>query len=477
MFSHLHARKKASKAGHEPFVDTESGFPLAPISSSKKGHHTPNHHHHSRLHHLWYSLTHIPRELQWATGTVWCFLLCGLFLGYLIVNHRHRTVIYHVLRDPVGHGRAAVAYGGRVGFRHHFYTGAPRYVTVVLPSVVRPDRRFQRLQGIQDTWGPAARAIYVVHNRTEFPSAAHAVWGASSNGDSTSSRPIDKYEYPQLLELPASISKDDGWDRLQYTMRTVYERVNPDFIFLVNDHTFVVPPHVCEYLMPHKSPSHTDLTAGRTLANAEHLVFNSGAAGTILSRHTLARLIHAWDTQDPNCLPPPTTTEQRQKWYQNNPGLVNAQCLASLGVLPVDTRDKSSAHRFHAFSLTRVVAGTTDAWYAQKHENVVGAVQWADQEYAVLQKGPDCCAADTVSFHYVENKEALALFAVREALLQHPHMPDNELQALVTTEWPHASVDIGGYSQGLPSRNDTTGWKALLATLRKISGRVTQRDC
>ena len=71
---------------------------------------------------------------------------------------------------------------------------------------------------------------------------------------------------------------DDGLQRLYKTIRTVFEKVNPDFAFFVNDHTFVIPEHLCTYL-EHRDPV-DDLYAGHALNNGtEEDVYNSGPAG------------------------------------------------------------------------------------------------------------------------------------------------------------------------------------------------------
>jgi hypothetical protein len=179
----------------------------------------------------------LPDDLRWALGAVSSFLFFGLVLGYFMLHHRHRKVILHVMRDPWAHGGAVLR--GRAGFRHHFYSGAPRFVTIVIPSVVNPGGRSRRLKAIQDTWGPSARAIYVVHNVSEFPAAAHAVI-------SEDAEPEDKFAFPQLMLLPPDIGVDDGLPRLYYTIKTIHEKVNPEFAFFVNDHTFVIPEHLCK---------------------------------------------------------------------------------------------------------------------------------------------------------------------------------------------------------------------------------------
>ena len=96
--------------------------------------------------------------------------------------------------------------------------------------------------------------------------------------------------------------------------------------------------------------------------------------------------------------------------------------------------------------------------------------------YNTLLSGKDCCAQDTVSFHYVEFMESTALFATREALLENPHMTDHEVKSLMMAEWPRGK-EVGFYSRELPSENDKEGWEPLLKVVRKISSRLTQREC
>jgi hypothetical protein len=260
-------------------------------------------------------------------------------------------VILHIMRDPVGHGAALK---GRYGFRHHFYTGHPRSATIVMPSVVNPSQRTRRLNAISETWGPAARAVYVVHNVSEFPLASHAVLSEAQT-------PEDPYSYPQLILLPGSIGYDDGVPRLIHVIRMVYEKIDPDFAFFVNDHTFVIPEHLCKYL-EHKNP--TDyMYHGHALKN-NGIVFNSGAAGYVLSRESMKKMVHLWDAGDPLC-----TGTSASQWLQGNPALLITQCMKDkLGVVPVDTRNHQKWHRFHAFPLTRIVSGNVDQWYKDKHE-------------------------------------------------------------------------------------------------------------
>jgi hypothetical protein len=223
-----------------------------------------------------------------------------------------------------------------------------------MPSVVNPGGRQQRLDSIFETWGPGARAIYVVHNISEFPQGRHAII-------SEDSVPTDPYSYPQLLLLPSSISVDDGLPRLNYVIRAIHEKINPDFAFFVNDHTYVIPEHLCKYL-EHRHSS-DDMYEGHAMKNNED-VFNSGAAGYVMSRQTMSKLVRKWDDGDEHCV-----AKEGDKWLQGNPGIVTTKCLKdALGIEPVDTRHDGKWHRFHAFPLTRVVTGNVDEWYKNKHQ-------------------------------------------------------------------------------------------------------------
>jgi hypothetical protein len=446
----LHARKKQQ----DP--ENPDEYAEQPVSAPNSGGVQRVHVRKGLLHK---SKTFFGREIRYALLIVASFAVVGITSGYFLLHHQHRKVILHIMHDPIGH---ISALSGRVGFRHHFFSGHPRTVTVIMPSVVNPTKRTRRLESILATWGPSARAIYVVHNVTEFPKAAHAVM-------SEESAPEDPYSYPQLMLVPASIGVDDGVPRLNHVIRGVYEKINPDFAFFVNDHTFVIPEHLC-YFLRNKDPD-DDMYAGHAMKNQKE-VFNSGAAGYVLSRQTMKRLVEKWDQDDPIC-----TGKDGDKWLQGNPGIVTSKCLKEvLGVEAVDTRHDQKDHRFHAFPLVRMVAGKVDEWYLKKHHQMDKMMD-TDESYNTLLSGSDCCAQSTVSFHYVEFMESRAMFATRESLLENPHMTEKELKHIMMAEWPKTHKEVGGYSQGLPRDTDEDAWKPLLHTMRKISSRHTQRDC
>lgn len=415
-------------------------------------------------------------EMQAGLLIVGLFVAVGLLLGFLLLHNQHRKVILHVMRNPWAHGGAALRMAATrkrlnaAGFHHHFYSGAPRFVTIVMPSVVNPGRRKKRLEAIHDTWGPFARAVYVLHNITEFRKATHLTISEDSH-------PSDQYSYPQNLLLPSAIRVDDGVPRLVHVIRAISHRVNPDFAFFVNDHTFVIPNHLCRYLED-RSPA-LDLYAGHALRN-DQAVFNSGAAGYVLSRETMRKLIQKVDENDLKCWIDEDSPNANKKWLQGNPGLVTGECLGSMGIKAIDTRAHHKYHRFHAFPLTRLVSGSVDNWYIKKHqfdELPDDVRDGFDSSFATLLTGEDCCSTDSVSFHYVEPHECRALFSVRHILLENAHMADSNLKDWMIKVWPRDQKEIGSFSRGLPPPTDLQAWASLLNTVRKISTPETQQDC
>jgi hypothetical protein len=202
-------------------------------------------------------------------------------------------------------------------------------------SVVNPVFRPLRLTNIAKTWGPSSRAIYVVHDTNEYPEG-HDIDKASES------------TYPQNLILPDQIHFDEGVARLEHVIRTVHTDINPDFGFFVNDHTFVLPGNLCQFLQEHDSSK--DLYAGHALKGEHEAAFNSGAAGYVLSRSTMEKLINEWDNPESKC-----SAASASKFIQGNPGILTAQCFGQVLNIPlVDTRDdKDLSHKFHAYGVSK----------------------------------------------------------------------------------------------------------------------------
>ena len=266
------------------------------------------------------------------------------------------------------------------------------FVTVVLPSVVNPKGRHKRLSSIAKTWGPDANAVYVIHDPSEY-----VITSSKSAEEESSSI------FPQTLHVPESVATvEQGVPRLKYVMETIYQKYDPDYIFFVNDHTYVIPQHFCNFLNQYRNNNadasdkdvsdrngheHHYLYAGHALKpEGAKYAFNSGAAGYFLSRETMKELIDRQRVSDsssdsdsnnsknkPNSISNSDGSIEKEcsatrKWLQGNPGLVTANCLKmTMNVDPIDTRDELGRHLFHAYGIIRTVKREFDSWYLKKH--------------------------------------------------------------------------------------------------------------
>ncbi len=77
------------------------------------------------------------------------------------------------------------------------------YITVVLPSVVNPPKRPQRLAAIAQTWGSKARAVFVVTKTSPYPPLP---------------LPAPCRGYPYSLLVPSSIGEELGVERLRWVI-------------------------------------------------------------------------------------------------------------------------------------------------------------------------------------------------------------------------------------------------------------------
>lgn len=296
---------------------------------------------------------------------------------------------------------------------------------------MKPDARPRRLANIAKTWGPSSRAIYVVHSTDEYPEGSEIDEASSSKS------------YPQNLVVPEHITVEKGVERLEHVIRTVHKDVNPDFAFFGNDHTFVLPNHLCQFLKEYDSTE--DMYVGHALKGKGESVFNSGAAGYVLSRSTMEKLIKEWDDPTSKC-----SAANASKWLQGNPGILTAQCFDQVLKIPaVDTRDGDLSHKFHAYGIIRTVTGKVDDWFLNKHETLDNIFGVDAKYHHRPQQGDRCCSAQTISFHYVESGESLAFWEVLQKVRQSPLMAAGEIKELMNKVWPRDKEGLGGYAHGL----------------------------
>jgi glycoprotein-N-acetylgalactosamine 3-beta-galactosyltransferase len=205
------------------------------------------------------------------------------------------------------------------------------------------------------------------------------------------------------------------WMKHKEVLKYVYDhyRHDYDWFYKADDDAYVVVDNLRDYLkrpeivMNYKrQPIHLghrfNLTAERIhgyIDGADKImgdrwwtkwdrwVFNSGGPGYAMNRLYLDKFVASMD--DRTCL--------SAEWAQRQPeDTATAYCMMWHNVVPWDTRDTHGRPRWHAGSPNTVYGLTPEmakGWWFDYHVGV-GGMKW----------GKDCCAPDTIGFHYIKGK-------------------------------------------------------------------------
>ena len=164
-----------------------------------------------------------------------------------------------------------------------------------------------------------------------------------------------------------------------------------DWFFIGGDDLFVLPHNLKTYLasLARKDgvdPGTHEYFVGRRFNPGGKQYFNSGGAGYSLSRATLRKFLGAMDDAR-HCA---------AKGHTSMEDVMIAKCLGHLGIRFTDTRDARGRERFHPFA-----PGSHLHWKPPKPGDPPDWYEDYNKEWGILQ-GPDCCAPDSVSFHYIK---------------------------------------------------------------------------
>ena len=144
-----------------------------------------------------------------------------------------------------------------------------------------PPKRPQRLKAIAETWGPKARAVFVTTKPSSYPPLPY---------------PAPCEGYPFSLEVPSTIGEELGVERLRWVLAQALSS-KASYVFMANDHTAVIPENL-QCFLKSVDPS-KPAYAGRALAQKRGKsieIFNSGAAGYVITRPTLELVERHWGT-------------------------------------------------------------------------------------------------------------------------------------------------------------------------------------
>lgn len=178
------------------------------------------------------------------------------------------------------------------------------------------------------------------------------------------------------------------WQKSRSIWKYIGDHYGQDFDYFIlgGEDLLVIPPNLKAYLKSLKATPEDDLFAGRRFKGGGNSnYFNSGGAGYVLSRRTLRKFVSAFD--NPACKPHAHTAME---------DVMIAECLRKVFDIGLtDTRDDQLRERFHPFA-----PGNHLSWRFP----APGAHDWYDdynKEWG-LKLGVECCAPDSVSFHYIK---------------------------------------------------------------------------
>jgi len=146
----------------------------------------------------------------------------------------------------------------------------------------------------------------------------------------------------------------------------------------------------------------------------------------------------------------------------------------------LDTRDEGGRHLFHAFGLVRTVKGEVDEWYLNKHTNLDEILGEDTVHHHKPMNFKECCSSDTISFHYVESAETLALTSTLKKIAtttKDSSISDDDLKQYMISIWPKEHKDVGGYAHRLPHVKKAGFWDDFLFVTRNIAPGVDDAPC
>jgi glycoprotein-N-acetylgalactosamine 3-beta-galactosyltransferase len=194
--------------------------------------------------------------------------------------------------------------------------------------------------------------------------------------------------------IPAISLQHDGpeeYENMWQKVRSIWKFVSEhyleefDYFMLGGDDLYILPGNLRAYLKD-KNPE-DDFFAGRRFKQTKGVYFNSGGAGYVLSRGLLRK--YSTEGYEHNLCSPNRHTSMED--------VMMANCLRHLfHVELVDTRDDVGRERFHPFA-----PGHHYTWKPPREGQPSDWYELYNEEWPV-KLGKDCCAPDSVSFHYLK---------------------------------------------------------------------------
>ena len=215
-------------------------------------------------------------------------------------------------------------------------------------------------------------------------------WGPGCDGFLAFSTADD----PRIPAISIPHDGEEAYENMWQKVRSIWKFVGKhyledfDFFFQGGEDLYVLPQNLRSVLADLvEDPAKDDFFGGRRFQwGTQEIYFNSGGAGYTLSQATLRKLRDT-GLDHPRCF---------KDKHSSMEDVFVARCLKNaFGIDVVDTRDDQERERFHPF-------GPAGHYNWRPPQN--GGRDW----YEVYNRkwppklGAQCCAPDSVSFHYLK---------------------------------------------------------------------------
>ena len=318
-------------------------------------------------------------------------------------------------------------------------------VLLVFPTSVDNDRHGERVAAILDTWGRES-----FFKEMSGPKAGRK-WRISVRFVSKHGK-MNAGALPPGLKMPAHAkvytptelgpTAQFAWALQRIVDEQTRERgrsLDTLWVAKLDTITYVLLESLLGYIASLDAADSHFL--GRRLRIDDEFIFLSGGAGFVASGGAVGRYLAAW----PKCL---SERVAKNDWLRDARDVGVTTCFTAAGMRPNVTVDSRQRQRFHMYGVKRTVGGKFDKW-ATDYSNNIGEP---------VRGGADCCAPDSVTFHYVEGPEARVVDAILHGQAAWSAMTPADRLA----RWPK---NVGGYSEP-PELGDVDVWKLLLSGLR-----------
>ncbi|OQR88717.1 glycoprotein-N-acetylgalactosamine 3-beta-galactosyltransferase [Thraustotheca clavata] len=264
------------------------------------------------------------------------------------------------------------------------------------------ERTHERAQAIKETWGKSCDKLLFMSN-------------------------VEDTEIP-TVRVVAPPTHEHLWQKHRFIVRLLaqeYDLNSYDWIFKCDDDTYLLMDNLQNYLQSIKEPKKPMLLGHRmtlqwwemqkafgdlafmqsdrreafysvleATRSQGGLYYTPGGSGYVFNPAYLTTLVNS--LEKPFCLPDEVIPDD---W-------AISFCMFHYGIIPSDTRDEFQRERFHQYSPEQVYYWPFDEndYDHYNYNSIYDAQNWFSDHVGIGWKnGSECCAPDSITFHYIRD--------------------------------------------------------------------------